>query len=47
MDSSRKIDQEKDNITSYSSIYKRASGMIIGYDIILNEHKKDLYLHFH
>lgn len=41
MDSSRKIDQEKDNITSYSSIYKRASGMIIGYDIILNEHKKE------
>lgn len=42
MDSSRKEWQEKDNVTSYASIYKRASGMITWYEIILQENKQEV-----
>jgi glycosyltransferase involved in cell wall biosynthesis len=40
MDSSRKINQEKDNLTSYFSLYKRANSMINWYEVLINENKK-------
>lgn len=39
VDSSRKEWQEKDNLTSYFSIFKRASSMISWYNILINENK--------
>lgn len=42
VDSSRKIWEEKDNLTSYSSIYKRSKWMIDWYDILINENKKEV-----
>lgn len=41
MDSSRKLWKENDNLTSYSSIYKRASWMIDWYDVLINENKRN------
>lgn len=40
MESSRKEWQETDNLTSYSSIFKRAQSMIKWFDILINENKK-------
>lgn len=42
MDSSRKEWEEKDNLTSFSSIFKRAKWMINGYDILIKENKEEV-----
>lgn len=41
VDSSRKPWEEKDNLTSYASIYKRAKWMIYWYDVLIDENKKE------
>ena len=42
-DSSRKKWEKKDNLTSYSFIYKRANSMIDWLDILIYENKKEVF----